>query len=111
MLFFRSFVLLGASAAVATLVLSTDSTCEFYGGLSTGEYGVSNYVEENYLPDTASQCVTITAGTEESISYQANFSFSPASDWMVGFPGVSKRNWERRSLAEHLSIPTTWEWR
>lgn len=107
-----NFILyVGVCAAFVSAVTASDSTCEIYGYISTEGYRASNYMSEYYLPAAAAQCLTLDGGDAESISYSANYTFDPSSDWMVGFPGVSMIGWQRRPLDEHLSIPTTWEWR
>jgi hypothetical protein len=87
------------------------STCQYYDGINTPKYRLQNWVEENYLPETAEQCVGLDGYDDYSVSYHANFSYSPTAGWLLGYPNVGLKEWERRSLEDHVSIPTSWEWR
>ena len=106
--FVAPIVALGAAAPQKR---DETSTCEYYKGFETPGYGVGNWVEENYVPETAEQCLTLDSYTDESVSYHANFTYSPAADWMVGFPNAGVKGLERARLEDHESIPTSWDWR
>lgn len=87
------------------------ATCEYPGSIQTSQYNINNWMEENYLPENAQQCVTLDGSDGDSIRFHSNFTYSPAQKWIVGYPNVSPKGWEKRPIEDHESIPTEWEWR
>lgn len=105
---FTTWITLYAVAVIAQETAST--TCEAYSRVTVDNYGVTNWIEEPWAPD-GQQCVTIDGHDGTSVSWHSNFSWSEPRDWLISAPYATPQNFEMRPLGDHVSLPTTWEWR
>jgi hypothetical protein len=110
----KSIVLssLVALAAAAPQPRQIASTCKldptFMEGLTTPNYYVANWASE--VAVDGEQCSVVDSYDSTSISWHSTFSWD-SSRFIRGNPNAGYSKFKKGDIAQHRSIPVSWEWK